>query len=147
MNSSNSPSRLVQLLGYAGLIPFVTLALAAWFGPLQYQPPAARALLGYGACILSFLGASYWGLNMRDSRNATQALWVWGITPSLIAWVALLVPLKFGLWLISAGLVACFVVDKAAYLRFGAASWLPMRLVLTVVASACCLAGAWACDN
>jgi hypothetical protein len=147
MNSSNNPSRLVQLLGYTGLIPFVTLALAVWFGPPHYQTPAAQALLGYGACILSFLGAIYWGLNMRDSRNAPQALWIWGVSPSLIAWVALLVPLPFGLWLIAAGLVTCLIVDKAAYLRFGAAPWLPMRLVLTVVASASCLAGAWACAN
>jgi hypothetical protein len=147
MNSSNSPSRLVQLLGYAGLTPFVTLALAVWFGPPHDQDLAARALLGYGACILSFLGAIYWGLNMRDSRNANQALWVWGVTPSLIAWVALLVPLPYGLWLIAVGLVTCLVVDKVAYLRFGAAPWLTMRLVLTVVASACCLAGAWACAN
>jgi hypothetical protein len=143
MKSSNRPSRVTQALGYAGLIPFLALALAVWLAPPQYRPVASTALLGYGASILSFLGAIHWGLNMRDASRATTALWVWGVTPSLIAWVAILLQPQRGLWLIAAGLLACFVVDKTVYPRFDAHPWLPMRFLLTLVACACCIAGAW----
>ena len=52
-----SPSQWAQRLGHSGLIPFMGLALAVW---LQDPPDRARslsALQGYGATILSFLGA------------------------------------------------------------------------------------------
>ena len=137
-----SPSQLAQRLGYSGLIPFVGLALAVW---LQDPPDRSRslsALQGYGATILSFLGAIHWGLAMREASGQPTGWLVWGVTPGLVAWVALLLDPAVGLWLIAAGLWACFVVDRIAYPKFGVRSWLPMRLVLTTVASLSCIAGA-----
>jgi len=63
--------------------------------------------------------------------------------PSLTAWVALLLPLVFGLWLLAAGLWICWLVDRVVYPQLGLRSWLPMRLLLTIVASLCCIAAAW----
>ena len=136
------PSQWAQGLGYGGLIPFVGLALAVW---LQDPPDRARSLLalqGYGATILSFLGAIHWGLVMREASGQPTGWLVWGVTPSLVAWVALLLNPAAGLWLIAAGLWACFVVDRMTYPKFGVRVWLPMRLVLTMVASLSCIAGA-----
>lgn len=130
-------------MGIGGLIPFVGLALLVWFGPAAYRPSTITALLGYGASILSFLGAIHWGLGMGDSSRAGPSLWIWGVVPSLIAWVALLVTPAIGLGLVAAGLVACLAVDSRVYPRFAMAAWLPLRNILTGVASVCCLAGAW----
>ena len=143
MKPSSSPPPTAIALGIGGLIPFLGLALVVWFGLRGYRPAAIAALLGYGASILSFLGAIYWGLVMRETHQVSIGLWVWGVVPSLIAWVALLLALPAGLGLIAAGLVTCFIVDSQLYPRLQVAAWLPLRGLLTGVATVCCLATAW----
>lgn len=137
-----SPSQWAQGLGYGGLIPFIGLALAVWLQDLPDRARSLSALQGYGATILSFLGAIHWGLAMREASGQPTGWLVWGVTPSLVAWVALLLNPAIGLWLIAAGLWTCFAVDRLAYPKFGVRAWLPMRLVLTLVASFSCIAGA-----
>lgn len=147
---ATGPSRWAQLLGYGGLIPFVVLAAATWLAPPDWRSYIGLALLGYGATITSFIGAIHWGLVMRDeslpSRPSPLVL-AWGVVPSLIAWFALMLGLisgpTAGLCVIAALLWLCFAVDRIAYPRFNAQAWLPMRLLLTLVASASCIAGAW----
>jgi len=121
----------------------VGLSLAAWLLPMEYRAAALAALLGYGATILSFLGAIHWGFTMREAPAASTRLLVWGVAPSLTAWVALLLPPGAGLWLLAAGLWACFAVDRTVYRQFGVQAWLPLRLSLTLVASFSCAAAAW----
>jgi hypothetical protein len=139
----SSPSAWAQGLGYGGLIPFVGLASAVWLVAPAQQAWAASALLAYGASILSFLGAIHWGLAMRDAAGQDKAMLAWGVVPSLSAWLALLLPGASGLLLLAALLWICFAVDRVVYTRLGLRAWLPMRLLLTVLASASCLAGAW----
>lgn len=138
----SSPSRWAQGLAYGGLIPFVGLALAMWFLAPIHHALAASALLSYSATIVSFLGAIHWGLTMRDASSPEAGMLAWGVTPSLMAWVALLLPTASGLLLVAALLWVCFAVDRAVYPRFGIRAWLPMRLLLTSVASLCCVAAA-----
>ena len=129
---------LAQNLGYAGLIPFVALAAIA----LVWSPPeqglAAFALRAYAVTIVSFLGAIHWGFAMRQ-RHATRLLLWWGVTPSLCGWISLLVTPIAGSLVLAATLWTCFLVDRRVYPQFGLQAWLPMRLVLTTVASASCL--------
>jgi hypothetical protein len=139
----NSPSSTAQALGYAGLLPFVSLALASYLVVPEFQPELLSALRGYAATILSFLGAIHWGLTLREATSSTRLL-LWGVLPSLLAWVALLLPMTSGLWLLAAGLWTCWAVDRQVYPRLGLSAWLPMRLVLTVLASLSCVAGALA---
>lgn len=139
---AHSPSPWARRLGYGGLVPFVGLALGAWWLPPAQQTMAASALLAYSATILSFLGAIHWGLTMRDASNPSSRMLLWGITPSLLAWVGLLLPAAPGLLLVAGMLWVCFAVDHAVYSRMGLRTWLPMRLHLTLVASGCCVAGA-----
>ena len=136
------PTPWAQGLGYGGLIPFVSLALAAWLLDPADRARSVSALLGYGATIRSFLGAIHWGVAMRDGSAPSTSLLVWGVIPSLVAWAALLVNPVIGLWLVAAGLWGCLAVDWVVYPRFGLNAWLPMRLVLTAVASFSCVAGA-----
>jgi hypothetical protein len=137
----STPSVAAQTLGYGGLIPFVGLAVALWLWP-AHRPMAGLALLGYSATIASFLGAIHWGLTMRDAQGQSRSLLAWGVVPSLLAWVALMLPVASGLLLITALLWACFAVDSRVYPRLGLRAWLPMRLLLTAVASLSCIAGA-----
>lgn len=137
-----SPNPWAQALGYGGLIPFVGLASAVWFLDPADRARSIAALLGYSATILSFLGAIHWGLAMRDASAPSTSLLVWGVMPSLLAWAALLVNPLTGLWLVAAGLWGCFAVDRLVYPRFGVQAWLPMRLMLTLISSGSCIAGA-----
>jgi hypothetical protein len=138
----SSPSVWAQALGYGGLLPFAGLALAVWLLAPAEQAWAASTLLAYSATILSFLGAIHWGLTMRDAGGQSQGLLAWGVVPSLMAWLALLLPAGTGLLLVAAALWLCFAVDRAVYTCLGLRAWLPMRLLLTTVASACCVAAA-----
>ena len=136
------PSLWARRLGFGGLIPFVGLAAALWVVGPGDLPPARMALLGYGATISSFLGAIHWGLVMREGPAQPVPSLLWGVVPSLLGWVALLLGHAPGLLLIAALLWACFAVDRVLYPRYQLQAWLPMRLRLTLVASASCLAGA-----
>ena len=138
-----SPSPWAQGLGYSGLIPFVGLALAIWLLEPINRLRSVTALLAYGASILSFLGAIHWGLLMCNTTSPqSKKLLVWGVIPSLLAWIALLLDPIAGLYLVAAGLWSCFAVDRVVYSRVGVQMWLPMRLILTMVASLSCIAGA-----
>ena len=139
---SAGPSLWARRLGYGGLIPFVALALALWLAPSHAGPLAGMALLGYGATICSFLGAIHWGLLMRDGRNQHIPSLIWGVVPSLLGWVALMMGPAPGLLLIAALLWTCFAVDRVSYPLHQLQAWLPMRIQLTLVASISCLAGA-----
>ena len=131
-------------LGYAGLLPFIALAAAAWLAPLVYRGQAAHALLAYGATIASFLGAIHWGLAMRERLMPPTGALVWGVFPSLVAWVALLLPLSQGLVTLALLLGICLAVDWRNYPVYGLRPWLAMRLHLTVVAAMSLLAGSGA---
>lgn len=136
--------RWAARLGYAGLIPFVALAAAAWLAPVAHRAQVAFALLAYGATIASFLGAIHWGLAMRGPLTPQPGPFVWGVFPSLVAWVALLLPLSQGLVTMALLLGICLAVDRRSYPAYGLGDWLGMRLHLTVVAALCMLAGSMA---
>jgi hypothetical protein len=102
----------------------------------------ALALVGYAATIASFLGAIHWGLAMRGSRAGTTGPLVWGVLPSLLAWVALLMPPIPALVLLALLLLACYGVDRRLYAQQRVPQWLGLRLTLTMVASASCVAAA-----
>lgn len=130
-------------LGYAGLIPFVALAAMVWWLPPEDQMAAAFALKAYGATIASFLGAIHWGLSMQAHCARTLVFpFVWGVVPSLLAWIALLLAPSAGLVLLAVLLGLCFAIDRATYGRHELGHWLPLRLQLSVVAAASCLVAA-----
>ncbi len=131
-----------SVLGYGGLIPFVGLAAGIWLAQPDSAAPLAQALVGYAATIASFLGAIHWGLAMRGSRLGTTGPLVWGVVPSLLAWVALLMPPVPALVVLTLLLIACYGVDRKLYARQHVQQWLGLRLALTIVASASCMAAA-----
>ncbi|RXU10950.1 DUF3429 domain-containing protein, partial [Pseudomonas syringae] len=89
---STSLPKHVSLLGYGGLLPFISLALLIPFSG-DYRPLFAIALVNYGAVILSFVGALHWGFAMtaQDIKAEQRSgRFIWSVIPALIAWIATL---------------------------------------------------------
>ncbi len=141
---AGGPCPWAVTLGVCGLFPFASLAAMLCLARPGGWPLASLALLGYGATIASFLGAIHWGLVMRDGTRESAPSLIWGVAPSLLAWLALLLSHAMGLLLIAALLWACFAMDRVLYPRHQLQAWFPIRLTLTVVASLSCVAGALA---
>ena len=133
---------LVQRLGNAGLIPFVGLAGLMWLVSGDVHAFVAMALSAYAATIAAFLGGIHWGMGLPLDAPARRFHLVWGVVPSLVAWVALLMPAFAGLPLLALLLVVCYGVDRRTWAQWGWSAWLPLRARLTAVAVLSCLLGA-----
>jgi hypothetical protein len=128
-------------LGAGGLIPFVILTGAVWFSDEAYRIMAYEWLRTYAAVILSFVGALHWGFAMlhpkmtESERNTVMA---WSIVPALVAWLALLAPLRHGLAVTAAMFALHYAMDRAFVQRFALTEWyLPLRGGLTIVVIVC----------
>ncbi len=150
MNSINK-QRLAQGLGYAGLIPFVCLAVAL----VASAPSRAPAepwliifILAYGAIILSFVGALHWVYCLQCDELGAGWL-VWSVIPSLIGWVALcgavvasdrLSQQKLTVLILITGFAAQLVADFRMQHILTSAVWpgwfMRLRVQLTAVACA-----------
>jgi Protein of unknown function (DUF3429) len=142
MSDPHLPSPLARRLGYAGLLPFVLLAALLWIVRADAQGFVAIALAGYGAVVASFLGGIHWGLAARMPQQQATFHYIWGVVPSLLGWVAVVMPAYAGLPLLGLILLVCYLVDRRSYPQAGWTAWLPMRLQLTVVAMLSCVLGA-----
>ncbi len=135
----SQPPTIATCLGYGGLVPFVGFSVALCFGGSAWRGFCTTALLAYGAVIASFLGAIHWGFAMRNVSGQQIRPYLWGVVPSLVAWLALLANPVAGLSLLAGLLWVCYAVDHAAYGSNQLQHWLPLRLRLTAVASASCI--------
>jgi len=132
----------ISRLGYAGLVPFVVLPGLMWLINPELLPFVSIALGGYAAAIVSFLGGVHWGIGFMKGDAAPRFHFIWGVVPSLLAWLALMMPAPGALPLLGLVIVVCYLVDRRTYPAAGLANWLPMRLRLTVVAALSCVLGA-----
>jgi hypothetical protein len=141
--NSSSPSVWFERLGYAGLLPFVGLALLVWVLPEpDLQMWVATALAAYGALIVSFLGGVHWGAAWRGDASSPQA--IWGVVPSLLGWLGVLMPPYAGLPWLGMVLIGCYVVDRKRYPELGLGRWLTLRFRLSAVAALSCFVAAGA---
>jgi hypothetical protein len=135
-------SDTARLLGHAGLLPFVLGALLVWMGLApDLHAFVTLALSAYAGIIVSFLGGIHWGLAFRHSAPPAS-LFIWGVLPSLVAWMAVLMPPYAGLVLHGTMLLVCYAVDRRVYPAQGIAHWLTLRFRLSAVASLACFLGA-----
>lgn len=135
-------------LGYLGLVPFVLgVVLVGLLRPdahLQEHLFVVDALSKYAAMIISFLAGIHWGLAMRGGAPKLDDRLTWGVVPSLVAWIAVVMPPYAGLVVHGVTLIVCYLNDRKHYPSWGAAAWLTLRFRLTVVASlSCFLSAAW----
>jgi Protein of unknown function (DUF3429) len=139
---ASTPSPAARWLGYAGLVPFVLGMAAVWHAP-AWQLQAQQALQAYAALIASFLGGIHWGIAATQSKAQHTGHLLWGVTPSLLAWVALMLPNAWPLVTLAGVLALCFAVDMRLYARAGLQAWLGLRLQLTLVAVLSCAGAAF----
>jgi hypothetical protein len=130
-----------QRLGYAGLLPCVAGALLVWVVRPEVHPYVTLALAAYAAVVVSFLGGIHWGLALRHAEPPV-ALLAWGVVPSLVAWLAVMMPPDSGLVILGGMLIACYAVDRRLYPAQGVGQWLTLRFRLSAVAALSCFIGA-----
>jgi hypothetical protein len=152
---SAQPPLIAWRLGYAGLIPFILGALLVWLVTGEAHPYVAGALSAYGAVIVSFLGGIHWGHamalapsasadtgNQAPNGSVVDSTLVWGVVPSLVAWLGVLMPPYAGLFVLGLAIIGCYLVDRRRYAALGLQAWMTLRFRLTAVASLCCFLGA-----
>lgn len=127
-------------LGTAGLIPFWGLAVLI----IILDPPmknfAIQAKITYGALILSFLGGIHWGVTAINSRHANWLRLSWGVTPTLVAWVALFLKPSIGLITLLISFTATAIVDHHIFASDSDNAWFgKLRTILSIGAIAALL--------
>ncbi|KAI1108200.1 hypothetical protein F5Y14DRAFT_100681 [Nemania sp. NC0429] len=93
--------------------------------------------LGYGAIIISFLGAVHWGLEYAEKapdQIRTRFRYGIGVMAPIIAWPTLFLPVEFALTGQFAAFVALYFADARATVRGWAPAWYSTyRFVLTAI--------------
>lgn len=135
-------------LGAAGVVPFaaavLVLVLPAAGLSVVSTSLAATALSAYGAVILSFLGGVHWGAAVTDplQPGLTVRLSL-SVLPSLLGWLALLLPHGLALLVLASGFLAMLAVDLHAARLSEVPAWYPrLRIPLTLVVTSLILIGA-----
>ena len=136
-----------RVLGLGGLLPFAFGAVMVWC-PLEAVSEFGTRLLGaYGALILSFLGGVRWGRLLGGGEREAARLERWlplslSVLPSLVAWVALLLPPAGMFALLATGLVLQYLLDRDASESGELPRWYGrLRLILTGGAVTAVLSG------
>lgn len=113
-----------SILGWAGVVPFAGLTLAAALG-LALPVPTGLALIGYGAVILSFMGGAQWGLTVRAPDGADRSIrgYAASVLPALLAWPCLLLPERPALILLAVGFAALLAYDLRTVRQGQAPPW------------------------
>jgi len=139
---ANQVPASAKWLGGLGLIPFVGLTLSIPLLDQSLKAQAVFALCAYGAVILSFLGGIRWGLAIAPANTAPQAFALLprlslSVAPSLLGWVALLLPARACLLLLAATFSWMLWSDLRVAARGEAPVWYP-RLRWPLTATVVC---------
>lgn len=151
-------TRWMEMLGYAGLIPFLGLGgLSAYFQGTDLAAMFSQYIFIYALCIVSFLGAVHWGVALVQAKlpelSASAGVspaefetrgFVWGVTPSLLAWlVGAFSPSDWTLYLLAVTLVLVWLADRRLLKKLkGFEDYMRLRNHLTLGASVGLLAAA-----
>lgn len=143
--------RSAQLMGYAGLIPFLFLTLLlvtnTQFAGLD-TTKNIYYLQTYAAVIISFIGAVHWGyaLASEDENKASissDRFYIYSVIPALLVWFALF----FTHWTFviqAVIIISMYLYDYTTLFKHLEVNYAKMRLHLTSVVSICLLVSAWA---
>ncbi len=131
---------LAVALGILGIIPFALLGIGAVGASPDSSLTAARALVGYGAVILAFLGGVHWGFTLSEEEDARaeRARLTLGVVPSLVGWSAIFCSIVarpvLSLAILIAGFIGTVVVESGAQRRdLMPGGYMAMRWAISVV--------------
>jgi len=131
---------VAQILGYAGTIPFIALALSIF---LDIDVAASglmdlpHKLLVYGAVIISFIGAVHWGVALQASVARQNILFIYSVVPALAAWLWIFLATKPALFGMAATVAVMFFLDRLILTGLVPNGYLKMRLHLTIIVALC----------
>lgn len=133
-------SRVINFLGYAGLLPFLATVWAA-SAKLSFGGWSASYLfLTYSVIILSFLAGALWGkAKEMEESNVSRLLLVGSNVFALAAWLAVLLGedyLTAGLAVSMTGFILIYLVEhrtQGLLLQGMGSTYLRFRLTLTSV--------------
>lgn len=130
-------SPLAEWIGYAGLLPFLAAMLGVGLAPdLEQRDLAQRLGIGYGAAILSFVGAVHWGLAVAGRWRWSTGIALGSIAPSVVATVAALLGGQRGLGLLVVGFGIFWVYEHRRLGEALPADYLALRRNLSVAVCA-----------
>lgn len=96
--------------------------------------------VGYGAVIISFLGAIHWGLEFGERQadeNRTRLRYGIGVLAPAVAWPTIYMPIEWALTTQFAAFCALYFTDSRATVKGWAPAWYASyRFVLTAVVGA-----------
>ncbi len=128
--------KVITLLGYAGLLPFVAATLVIAIDA-SWSTKALHLVSAYAFGIICFLTGSWWGLALR--KNNTHALWLSNVFFLLCFFNYVLVP---AWWPLAATLLllAIFILEQNARLFPPFPThYRTLRTLLTLVVGFCML--------
>ncbi|EDU45184.1 repeatdomain containing protein [Pyrenophora tritici-repentis] len=149
--------REAYYMGLAGTLPYLATSLStvylswelnhstAGYGMLFSEANATYLLhmieplqIGYGASILSFLGAIHWGLEWAGYGGAQgYKRYAIGVVAPMVAWSTLLMPVEGALIGQFMGFLGLYYVDTRAAYRGWTPDWYAVyRFVLTSIVGA-----------
>ena len=131
--------RTWQWLGFAGLIPFVTLSLLAFNHSLLSPEHTLLGFISYSAIILSFMAGALWGKAVAlDLDDGIAKLLIISNVIALGCWIALLTPFELSaLILLVSGYVYLLYIEFKAKQLSATISYITLRTILTSVVAVC----------
>ncbi|KAF5679627.1 putative MNN4-regulates the mannosylphosphorylation, partial [Fusarium heterosporum] len=150
-----------RILGLAGTLPYLGTSLStvflawdlnknipsgnAFYDAIMIDHETAKQLLGalepvqlgYGAVIISFLGAIHWGLEYAEKqplRERTRFRYGMGVASSVVAWPTLMLPVEYALTTQFMAFVGLYFADSRAATKGWAPRWYgSYRFLLTAM--------------
>ncbi|RLK51224.1 uncharacterized protein DUF3429 [Alkalispirillum mobile] len=116
----------VKRLGYAGLLPFAFGVLVLLFASAHSPTGQFFSLwtMAYGAVILSFLGATHWGVALaRGQATGGAADYIASVVPALVGWLSLLLLPWAGMPLLLAGFLGWWGYERRVAARLQLPDW------------------------
>lgn len=136
MNKHFLNKRLAHQLGFAGLVPFILLALACWVVNVEVLPTFVTSQQVFSIVILSFLGGIHWGATMVSgdlTAEQTKRALSWSVVPTMIACLGTMFG-PFDLAVLMAGFLGSYQVDKRLFKWYKLPEWfIRLRFILTCV--------------
>ncbi|WP_077340097.1 DUF3429 domain-containing protein [Pseudocolwellia agarivorans] len=122
-----------QVLGYAGLIPFIVCLLLVQYSPHDFLIAPLQAFIFYSAIIFSFIAGSLWRSNSSIHHKHTQII---SNILCLYAFVCLFLSTFYALLFLSFGYFILFIAEyliTKSKPNTETSSYLKMRLILTIL--------------
>ena len=133
-------SRLINSLGYAGLLPFLAAVWAAYADLSFGTWSTPHLFLSYSVIILSFLAGALWGKAKElEESNVNRFLLISSNVFALTAWLAVLLGRDYllaGLAVSMTGFILVYLVEhktRGLLLQGIDSTYLKFRLTLTSV--------------